>query len=356
MIKKPIPTDTRRISTDVESTDSNTVHYRVIIHPAKETDGDFDASNNSRIYLRLNNQTKDTVLYKKGTKICPSFLSGIEQTFEVNLRQNENEKPTKLTFGYSNTDISAGKWKLQKIILINIKTGEQTVFLCQRALIRNDFDLRAEQIFHAQSQQSSDDEQSKSSTDSRFPYRLFSCKGTPRNSSPPMKHVRSSDDESHPKPVQTHQPSDSDDDMPKTKVSHTRRSSDEPHPKPAQNHQRSDSENEVPKTKVSHTRRSSDESSENNTSALRPKTRRGRDDNAVESNPKANTQNDTDIWRPESGLKKNSIDPLEGLDDLQNPTARSTEQKSSSTPSDTTEGHFKNWYRKNDDDDEDDEQ
>lgn len=162
LIKKPISTDTRRISTDVESTDSNKVHYRVIVYPAKETDGEFDASNTSRIYLRLNNQTKDSVLYRKGTKSCPSFQPGIEQTFEMNLRQNENEKPTKLTFGYYNTDVSAGKWKVQKIVLINTKTDEQTVFPCQRALLRNDFNLRAEQILHAQSQQSTDDEQSKS--------------------------------------------------------------------------------------------------------------------------------------------------------------------------------------------------
>ena len=162
LIKKPISTDTRRISTDVESTDSNKVHYRVIIYPAKETDGEFDASNTSRIYLRLNNQAKDSILYRKGTRTCPSFQSGIEQTFEMNLRQNENEKPTKLTFGYYNNDISAGKWKLQKIVLINTKTGEQTVFPCQRALERNDFNLRAEQILHAQTQQSTDDQQSKS--------------------------------------------------------------------------------------------------------------------------------------------------------------------------------------------------
>lgn len=142
-----------------------------------------------------------------------------------------------------------------------------------------------------------------------------------------MKHVQSSDEEeSHPKPKLTHHRSDSDDDTSPTKPSHIQRSSDE-----------------------------SSEKDKKTSSASRPKTRRGRDDNSEESNSKTGTQTNTDVWRPSSGLKKDSVDPLVGLEDLQNPTARSNEQKSSSTPSDTTEGHFKKWYR-NDEDDEDDEQ
>ena len=116
LIKKPIINPPRRISTDNESNDQNKVHYRIIIYPSNEPDGEFNASNESRIFLRINNQTKDSVLYKKDSKYCPTFESGESQSFEIDLRQNINEQPMKLTVGYYNTDITAGKWKLQKVI------------------------------------------------------------------------------------------------------------------------------------------------------------------------------------------------------------------------------------------------
>ncbi len=116
LIKKILPHPTRRISTDNESNNQhNQTHYRIIIYPSEDMDGEFNASNDSRIFLRLNNQTKDAFLYKKGTKFCPSFEAGENQTFEIVLRQNNNEQPMKLTMGYYNTDITAGKWKLQKV-------------------------------------------------------------------------------------------------------------------------------------------------------------------------------------------------------------------------------------------------
>ena len=89
----------------------------------------------------------------------------------MNLRQNPKEKPTKLTTEYYNTDISAGKWKLQKVILVNTETGEETIFPCQQALMRSDFNLRAEQTFHAQSRQSTDDEQSKFQLTAKIDFR-----------------------------------------------------------------------------------------------------------------------------------------------------------------------------------------
>ena len=171
LIKKPITTDVRRVSTDNESTDTNQVHYRITIYPSNETNGEFDALDDSRIFLRLNNQSKNSTLYRKGSKSCPSFQPGIQQTFEMNLRQNPNEKPTKLTIGYYNTDISAGKWKLQKVILVNTETGEETIFPCQQALMRSDFNLRAEQTFHAQSRQSTADDQSKFQLTAKIDFR-----------------------------------------------------------------------------------------------------------------------------------------------------------------------------------------
>jgi hypothetical protein len=64
----------------------------------------------------LNNQTKDTFIENDGKKSCPSFESGEHQTFKIDLIQNTNEKPTSLTIGYINSDIAAGKWKLQKVL------------------------------------------------------------------------------------------------------------------------------------------------------------------------------------------------------------------------------------------------
>ena len=116
LIKKPI-IPVRRTSTDNESNDQNKVHYRIIIYPSNDIDGEFNASDDTRMFLRINDQAKNSYLYKKNTKLCPTFESGENQSFEIGLRQNANEKPTKLTVGYYNTDIAAGKWKLQKVYL-----------------------------------------------------------------------------------------------------------------------------------------------------------------------------------------------------------------------------------------------
>jgi len=88
-----------------------------MIYPSKENDGEFNAASDSRIFLRLNNQTKDSFLYKKDTRYCPSFEPGENQTFEIDLRQNTNEKPTTLTIGYYNRDIAAGRWKIEKVFI-----------------------------------------------------------------------------------------------------------------------------------------------------------------------------------------------------------------------------------------------
>lgn len=97
--------------------DKNKVHYRITIYPSDDNDGEFTASNDSKIYLRLNDQTKNSYVFIKGTKKCPSFESGDNQTFQMDLTQNPNEKPSKLTIGYYNSDIASGKWKLNKVLL-----------------------------------------------------------------------------------------------------------------------------------------------------------------------------------------------------------------------------------------------
>lgn len=93
-------------------------------------------------------------------------------------------------------------------------------------------------------------------------------------------------------------------------------------------------------------------------SSSRPKTRRGRDatlnNNEQENSSSNKNQKNSEIWRPSSELdKKEPVDPLVGLDDLQNPSARSNEQKHSSSNSNNTENQFKNWYPKGSEDEED---
>lgn len=117
-IQKTVPNAKRRISTDSESTnDKHKVRYRVNIYTSKTDDGEFNASSDSQIFMRLNNQTKKSFILNKITKMCPSFDPDENQSFEVDLMQNSNEKPTKLTIGYYNSDIAAGKWKLDKVYI-----------------------------------------------------------------------------------------------------------------------------------------------------------------------------------------------------------------------------------------------
>ena len=69
LIHKPIINQTRRISTDNEADNTqNKIHYRVTIYPSKDHDGEFSSLNDSRIFLRLNDHTKDSYIYKKNTK------------------------------------------------------------------------------------------------------------------------------------------------------------------------------------------------------------------------------------------------------------------------------------------------
>jgi hypothetical protein len=105
-------------------------------------------------------------------------------------------------------------------------------------------------------------------------------------------------------------------------------------------------------------------SSSSNSSPSRPKTRRGRKDNLNKTNEQGEIldkqQTNSEIWRPSSGRdKKEPVDPLIGLDDLNNQTARSNDQQNQnsapSTTIDNPENQFKHWYsKKNSADDDDD--
>jgi hypothetical protein len=93
-----------------------------------------------------------------------------------------------------------------------------------------------------------------------------------------------------------------------------------------------------------------------NSSSSRPKTRRGREDTFDKDDEQQNPTNKgeitNDVWRPASELdKKDPVDPLIGLDDIQNQTARSNDQKNSSTTSNNTENQFKDWYPKDENED-----
>ena len=146
------------------------IRYRVTIYPSNEADGNFDPDRDSRIFLSVDQQSHEIDLPRKP---CPTFHAGEKQTFELDLIQNNEEKPKKLTIGYVNQNRRASKWKIDKvnrifpprksshlfhwlkIVLVNTKTNEQTTFPCGEILHRNDSNFRAEKTFEYQS---SDDE------------------------------------------------------------------------------------------------------------------------------------------------------------------------------------------------------
>jgi hypothetical protein len=91
-------------------------------------------------------------------------------------------------------------------------------------------------------------------------------------------------------------------------------------------------------------------------SSSRPKTRRGRQDSlekdSEQEDPSNKPQSNNDIWRPSSELgRKELVDPLVGLDDLQDETARSNDQTKQASPQSTTNNHtenpYENWYPEN---------
>ncbi|CAF3277422.1 unnamed protein product [Rotaria socialis] len=351
--KNSVVNPKRQVATDSESTnEKNQKRYRISIYPSKSEDGEFNASNDSQIFIRLNNQKKNSLILNKNKKDCPSFEPGENKSFEVDLIQSSNEQPTKLTIGYYNSDIAAGKWKLDKIVLANIETGQETIFLCPDSLARNDFDLRAEQTFQAQSSQANydndDDQHSTPRSVTEAKRASLECESeesiqqkevqlttSKRNSSSSseslQKGVKTKNNE---KPLSTHSPTNLNDD------------SDE-----------DEDDNEYNRM---FKQKSSKNQAESDSSPSRPKTRRGLQNNSKKDNEQDNT-NDTseakpEIWRSSSELdRKEPVDPLIGLDDLQDQTSRSNDPKTqSSLPSTNnthTENQFKNWYHGDNDDD-----
>ncbi|CAF0716915.1 unnamed protein product [Adineta steineri] len=141
----------RRISSDQQE---NKIRYRVTIYPSHDDDGEFNPARSSRIFLRLNNHPEENDIQKRTDHLCPTFVSGVDQPFELDLVQNADEQIKTLTIGYVNSEIQAKTWKLEKIVLYNMKTHKETTFLCKESLHRNDLTWRAEKTFEAQTQES----------------------------------------------------------------------------------------------------------------------------------------------------------------------------------------------------------
>ncbi|CAF0986911.1 unnamed protein product [Adineta ricciae] len=290
---------TESLSSDDEH---DSVRYRVMIYPSKETDGEFDAVEDTQMYIRLNNQTKDSFIYQKGTKMCPSFESGESQTFDMDLIHNLHEQPRKLTIGYYNSGITARKWKIHKIVLINIQTKEETTFVCKEPLLRNDHNLRAERTFLARSKDTDDDDEQKNS-----PHRTRVTKHSTSQSNSGEHTPSKGSPLSSPKRVVTTPKKDDKKILPIH--SHHSTDDDEKEENIDYNQMFNDNEDSM-KPKV--------------TSPLsRPKTRRGRQD-TFETGDKSKetsttTQPNIDIWRPASQLgRKNSGDHSSDSDESQN--------------------------------------
>ncbi|CAF1063460.1 unnamed protein product [Adineta ricciae] len=146
--QSPIKNDSTRHSSP-ESTEIQ-VSYRVTIHPSKDPDGNFIPAPRSRMFVRLNDHKKETILTTDHDQLCPTFEAGIQQTFVVDLNQEQDESVKKLTIGYVNTDSDAEQWKIEKIVLTNMNTRKEFVFLCNRTLQRDNTNYRAEKTFELQ--------------------------------------------------------------------------------------------------------------------------------------------------------------------------------------------------------------
>ena len=96
----------------------NKTRYRVTIYPSHDESGEFNPVEGSRIFLRLNSQTKETNLLNNNDQSCPFFDPNEEQTFELDLIENPNVKPKKLTIGYVNSDPTASTWEIEKVLTL----------------------------------------------------------------------------------------------------------------------------------------------------------------------------------------------------------------------------------------------
>lgn len=94
----------------------NKTRYRVTICPSHDDDGEFNPTEESCIFLRLNNHTEETYLIDKKNKPYPVFDSGKQRTFELDLIKDIDEQPEKITIGYISSDPTARSWKLDKVL------------------------------------------------------------------------------------------------------------------------------------------------------------------------------------------------------------------------------------------------
>ncbi|CAF3621989.1 unnamed protein product [Rotaria sp. Silwood1] len=308
----------RRISVDNQSNKSeeitprnddttsreNKIRYRVIIYSSHYDDGEFNPNRDSQMYLRLNNQIKETNIIDKTKQLCPSFDSNEKQEFELDLIQDINEQPEKLTIGYINSDPSAKTWKLEKIVLINVKTGDETIFPCNESLIRNESNFRAEQTFEIQLKELDDE-------------------GTPKNQK--IKSPKSDNEEE----IQS-----------------------------SKRQQQINNDNNKNKNKE---RSSSFQSMNDNDANYRTIFKQLDPDNQLELGSSRNSSSPSSTNRQDE-IKKNNknpiIDPLVGLDNLTDQTPRSNDQLNhNSLPHTTIESGkhlFKPMYPPQSTDDEDD--
>ena len=90
------------------------ISYELRLLTANKDDGEFNALNDSRIFLRLNDHQEET-LFNPTTKMCPSFQPGECQSFSIHFLLKSGEKPIEFTLGYKNSDITARTWHIEKV-------------------------------------------------------------------------------------------------------------------------------------------------------------------------------------------------------------------------------------------------
>ncbi|CAF0754519.1 unnamed protein product [Didymodactylos carnosus] len=122
--------------------------WQVIIYTAKGVDGDLDTEDDSRIYIQLFDSKKVKTKKLSLNKTGP-FRSGTSEKFDIKLSKNFVE-PKQLKIGYYNAHITAAKWNIEKIELIDAKTHKRYVFPCNDDLERNEYTHIAEKLLNVE--------------------------------------------------------------------------------------------------------------------------------------------------------------------------------------------------------------
>jgi hypothetical protein len=114
----------------------------VTIYPSANEDGEFVPAKDSQIFLRVNDRSEETTVIRKTDGSCPSFRAGQKQTFDIDLKNNFNEHPQKLTFGYVNANAQATKWKLRKVCVAHFSDEPRMLHLKRLWLFADRFGQR----------------------------------------------------------------------------------------------------------------------------------------------------------------------------------------------------------------------